>query len=272
MTQSFRLSYRHAQGSAKPHYVGARGVSEVAGSLRRQLRLGPARLRLDPHEIVACVRRLAVNGVRVDIEWGLDAPVTDDEGAPALGSCEYDTGMPEHALVYVNREEIGGRDYLERSTTLHELGHAIFDAPAWIVANRQGRLDLGTRPSAGARVLRMVTPGEEHLRNSRTPDGPMDWQEFRANEFMGAFLAPEDVLRRALHRLCKRMWVPLVEDEDPQQGLPGLAAAPVKADFSGPNALKLEPALYELAEAFGLSPSFIQVRLRKYGLVRGLPG
>jgi len=45
----------------------------------------------------------------------------------------------------------------------------------------------------------------------------------------------------------------------------------MKADFTGSNAQKLEPAIYELAEEFGLSPSFIQVRLRKYGLVRGLP-
>lgn len=272
MTQTFRVSYSHFPTTAKPHYVGARHVAEVARSLRQQLRYGNGRPKVDHQEVMERVRRLEVNGVRVDVEWGLDAPLTDDNGAPALGSCEYDLGMPEHALVYVNMQEIGGRDYLERSTGLHELGHGIFDAPAWIVANRQGRLDLDGEPSRGTRVFRIVTLGEEHLRNSRTPDGPMDWQEFRANEFMGAFLAPEEVLRRALFRLCKRLWVPLVEDSEPQQGLPGLALGPVKADFTGANALKFEPAIYELAEEFGLSPSFIQVRLKKYGLIRGLPG
>lgn len=273
MTQTFRISYRHSQTTAKPHYVGARDVADVARSLRHQLGYGNGRTKVDHREVVERVRRLDVNGVRVDVEWGLDAPVTDEQGKPALGSCEYDLGMPEHALVYVNMQEIGGRDYLERSTGLHELGHGIFDAPAWIVANKQGRLDLGGAPGRGTRVFRIVTPGEEHLRNSRTADGPMEWQEFRANEFMGAFLAPEDLLRRALFRLCKRMWVPLVEEREPQQGLPGLdLASPVKADFAGSGALKFEPAVYELAEEFGLSPSFIQVRVKKYGLIRGLPG
>jgi|GEM_PF-546410 len=271
MTRTLRLSYRHSQTTAKPHYVGARDVAEVARSLRQQIGYGSGRLKIDHQEIVERVRRLDVNGVRVDVEWGLDAPVTDDSGAPALGSCEYDLGMPEHALVYVNMDEIGEREYLERSTAIHELGHGIFDAPTWIVANRQGRLDFGPDSRRGTRVFRIVTPGEEHLRNSRTAGGPMDWQEFRANEFMGAFLAPEELLRRALFRLCKRLWVPLVEEEQAQQGLPGLGGGSMKADFTASNAQKLEPAIYELAEEFGLSPSFIQVRLRKYGLVRGLP-
>ena len=271
MTRTLRISYRHSQTTARPHYVGARDVAEVARSLRQQLGYGNGRLKVDHHEVVERVRKLDVNGVAVKVEWGLDAPVTDDGGAPALGSCEFDLEMPEHALVYVNIEEIGGREYLKRSTALHELGHGIFDAPAWIVAHAQGRLDLDACAHGGTRVFRIVTPGEEHLRNSRTAGGPMDWREFRANEFMGSFLAPEDLLRRALFRLCKRLWVPLVEEEQAQQGLPGLGGGPVKADFTGANTLKLEPAIYDLAEEFGLSPSFIQVRLRKYGLVRGLP-
>ena len=41
-----------------------------------------------------------------------------------------------------------------------------------------------------------------------------------------------------------------------------------KADFTGRHADKLETTVYELAEDFGLSPGFIAVRLRKYGLVR----
>ena len=45
--------------------------------------------------------------------------------------------------------------------------------------------------------------------------------------------------------------------------------AQIKADFTGRHACKLETAVFELAEDFGLSPAFIAVRLRKYGLIRG---
>ena len=114
-----------------------------------------------------------------------EVPTVEDEtGAAALGSCEYDLAVPGHALIYINMDEIEDRSYLGRSTVLHELGHAIFDAPAWVLANRQGRLDLGD-DSRGGRAFRLVTPGPEHLGNSRTADGPMDWAEFRANEVHG---------------------------------------------------------------------------------------
>ena len=38
--------------------------------------------------------------------------------------------------------------------------------------------------------------------------------------------------------------------------------AQTKADFTGRHACKLETAVFELAEDFGLSPAFIVVRLR----------
>ena len=257
-----QLSYRHARVTAKPHYVGTGDVTRVASALRHQLGYRDHHLKVAYQDIVDRVSGLAVNGIDVAVGWDLEGPVEDETGAAALGSCEYDLAVPGHALVYVNMDEIEDRSYLGRSTVLHELGHAIFDAPAWILANRQGRLNLGD-DSRGGRAFRLVTPGPEHLRNSRTTDGPMDWAEFRANEFMGAFLAPPAALRRALHRLCRRFQVPLVEEVS-RKGL-----AQLKADFTGRHADKLEPAVYELAEDFGLSPTFVVVRLRKYGLIRG---
>ena len=257
-----RISYRHARTTAKPHYVSRADVARVAAALRRQLGYRDHHARIDYREIAGRISRLEVNGIDVAVDWDLEGTVEDETGAPALGSCEYDLAVPGHALIYVNRQEIGERSYLGRSTVLHELGHAVFDAPAWVLANRQGRLDLGDK-SRGSRAFRLVTPGPEHLGNSRTADGPMDWAEFRANEFMGAFLAPPTALRRTLRRLCQRFEVPLVE-ETSRSG-----RARIKADFTGRHVCKLETAVFELAEDFGLSPAFIAVRLRKYGLVRG---
>ena len=257
-----RVSYRHARATAKPHYVSRADVARVAAAVRGQLGYRDHHARIDYREIAERVSRLEVNGIDVAVDWDLEGTVEDETGTAALGSCEYDLAVPGHALIYVNRQEIGERSYLGRSTVLHELGHAVFDAPAWILANRQGRLDLGDE-SRGSRVFRLVTPGPEHLGNSRRADGPMDWAEFRANEFMGAFLTPPTALRRALHRLCRRFEVPLVEERS------RTGRAQIKADFTGRHACKLETAIFELAEDFGLSPAFIAVRLQKYGLVRG---
>ena len=257
-----RIFYRHARATAKPHYVSRSDVARVASAVRSQLGYRDHHARIDYREIAERISRLGVNGIDVAVDWDLEGTVEDETGAPALGSCEYDLAVPGHALIYVNRQEIGERSYLGRSTVLHELGHAVFDAPAWVLANRQGRLDLGD-DSRGSRAFRLVTPGPEHLGNSRTADGSMDWAEFRANEFMGAFLAPLTAIRRTLRRLCQRFEVPLVEERS------RTGRARIKADFTGRHACKLETAVFELAEDFGLSPAFIAVRLRKYGLVRG---
>lgn len=253
-----------------PHRISARYIGRLAAEVRRQLGYGPgATLQVDHHEVIESVRLVQVNGLPVKVEWGLDAPVTDEGGAPALGSCEFDLSLPDHALVYVNTQEIGSREYLERSTALHELGHAIFDSPGWIVANRQGRLKIGNGAQGTTRVFRFVTTCEEHFCNRSVESGDIDWSEFRANEFMGAFLAPEGSLRDSLYGLCRKMRVPLVNG-DPQAQLPGLPAGGRQADFSGRHASDLEYAVCELARERGLSPSFIRVRLKKYGLVKGL--
>ena len=257
-----QLSYRHTRATAKPHYVSRADVAQVASALRTQLGYRDHHVKIDTQEIASRISRLAVNGIDMTVDWDLEGTVEDETGAAALGSCEYDLAVPGHALIYINMDEVGERSYLGRSTVLHELGHAVFDAPAWVLANRQGRLNLGD-DSRGSRALRLVMPGPEHLGNSRTADGPMDWAEFRANEFMGAFLAPSTALRRALHRLCRRFEVPLVEEVS-RKGM-----AQLKADFTGRHACKLETAVFELAEDFGLSPAFVFVRLRKYGLIRG---
>ena len=67
-----------------------------------------------------------------------------------------------------------------RSTAAHELGHAVFDMPAAMDARK-------------ARAFR--SRGEVLARKE-----PIDWKEWRADEFMGSFLAPRRKLARSLAR------------------------------------------------------------------------
>jgi hypothetical protein len=85
----------------------------------------------------------------------------------------------------------------------------------------------------------------------------MDWQEWRVTEFMGAFLAPPQLLMQLLQRKIFELGLRLPwgrntgSDEAIRQLAPDV----------------IDALVLELAETFGLSPPFIYVRLRKYGLL-----
>ena len=155
------------------------------------MRVTPARRRLDARAAIERTRRLAVNGVVFDVIWDIAGTVHDEDGREVMGVCEHDADEPDQVMISLNRRVLGERPDLLRSTAGHELGHGVFDMPAAVQGERQLRLNLGEGPVV-RRAFRIVSPGPEHLRDSRSPDGPMDWREWRANEFMGAFLAPPD--------------------------------------------------------------------------------
>ena len=116
-------------------------------------------------------------------------------------------------LISLNAEMIAERDYLKRSTLAHELGHALFDGPSML---RQ----------AGQRAFAMVTPDEGHLAEPARGRGGMDWREFRANEFMGALLAPRVLLQRELVRRAIALGLPL---RDAGEDHPVLRAAGIRS-------------------------------------------
>ena len=116
-----------------------------------------------------------MNGIEIVAHWD-PRSVRDGKGREALGVTEADPALPGVLLISLNADLIAGRD-LKRSTLAHELGHALFDGPSML---RQ----------AGQPAFAMVTPDEEHLVKPTRGHGEMDWREFRANEFMGALLAP----------------------------------------------------------------------------------
>ena len=173
---------------------------------------------------------------------------------------------------------------LALSTFAHELGHAVFDAPSWLVAARQGP---GLFEGAGAtqsRAYRMTTRDAEHLTASAmvTPeDGVLTSEvssllthfgrahlekeiriaEYRANEFMGSLLVPRNRLVELALALAPKFGV----EVNGQGGL--LEDKPKTTGIIFPS--RLENLQRELAANFGVTPKFIRVRMERYGLLPG---
>ncbi len=205
--------------------------------MREQLGLSTCRLDVELLQLVSRVRRLLVNGMLLSIRWNLDETVKDCSGQPVYGSCRL--VAPGALLISLNVQIVGDVP-IARSTAAHELGHAVFDAPAWFSGAAQ------PTPAAPRRVF----GAPERYRREAS-----DWSEWRANEFMGSFLAPRRLLHGELLRLAPACGVPLVKGRFSNE--PPVAA----------NCPEL-PLLFDaLGDAFGLTPSFISVRLAKYDLI-----
>lgn len=124
------LTLRYAQGrQGEPAYLNQTQVSAVAAAARAQLLPeGSEALTL---ETLAGLEQLTVNGLTYPLWTSLEDPVTDEQGQPVLGLCEFDPDCGEEAIS-VLIAPVGERcsPPLALSTFAHELGHAIFDAPA----------------------------------------------------------------------------------------------------------------------------------------------
>ena len=214
----------------------------------------PHRARVEISQIIKRTRHLVVNGIAFEAHWELDHPVIDDTGQPVAGAVEYDESYPSAALISINSDLLRGRDDLACSTAAHELGHAIFDTPSWIchAASR-------TSFPVALPTHHFQPASYEQSCSDRMPDFAIDWCEWRANEFMGAFLAPRNLLHRHLHKQAAALRVPLVEGAS-------IADLPIVNERRA-SSEALEALLIELAEIFGLSIEFIRVRLRKYQLL-----
>ena len=97
-------------------------------------------------------------------------------------------------------------------------------------------------------------------RNLARSAAPLDWREWRADEFMGTFLVPQYALSKAFARcvtgtgLCLR-WR-------------GNGKVPIPALLAHETAVEAIDGITDmLAEEFGVSPTFMAVRLSKYGHV-----
>jgi hypothetical protein len=256
LTADLIISYRHDPKTAQPLYIGNEIAECVAREVRQQLTDGDDQvlaLDLDRLQKIQAVR---VNDVAYALEWSFDGPVTDDNGHPVFGVCEVDTeGMPDTACICVNPEPVNGREELMRSTAFHELGHGVFEAPAWIYASQKmampGLFDAFQTPTCH-RVLRTTTRDEQQFSEIYPKGSPEFFQEVRANSFMGASITPRRLLSRQFAERCERLDL---KPGDFRQRMPH------------DRYLQLGQIMDLLAADFAVSRRFIEVRLQMYGLV-----
>lgn len=241
---SLRVDYPCDRRSMEPSPLKAEEIWDIAHGLRRQFLPRRPTLCFDTDRLVRAARKIRVNAVEIVVHWDLNRSVRDSKGREALGVTEADPALPGALLISLNADLIAERDYLYRSTIAHELGHALFDGPAML---RQAR-----RPA-----FAVVTADEAHFTKASCGRSKMDWREFRANEFMGAFLTPRELLQRELIRRAIALGLPL---RDAGEDHPVLRAA------ADPH--RIEALLLDLAERFGVSAAFIEYRLHRYQLVR----
>jgi len=241
---TIRVSYPHDARSMEPLPLKAQDLWIIADEVRSQVMPRRPTPCMDMARLVRAAQRCVINGQDIIAHWDLNRNIRDNRGRDALGVTEADPALPGSLLISLNAELIADRDYLRRSTLAHELGHALFDGPAML---RQLR-----RPA-----FSIVTANEDHLAASTGKAGRIDWREFRANEFMGALLAPRSLLHRELVRRAIALGLPLHNVDDDQ---------PVLRRRADP--IRVEELLFDLGERFGVSASFIEYRLHRYKLVQ----
>jgi hypothetical protein len=159
------------------------------------------------------------------------------------------------------------------------MGHGVFEAPAWIYAHQRHSMPTlfgVSDPSAPKRVWRTTTPNESHFSATYPPGSDEFFQDTRANEFMGSLLTPRRLLSRQFTAHCEALDLrPTDIIGNARRSLlpaprPPRAAAPAKGNLSFLNLelrLGLEQVIMLLAMDFGVTRRFIEVRLKKYGLL-----
>ncbi|MBS9477719.1 ImmA/IrrE family metallo-endopeptidase [Ancylobacter radicis] len=224
-----------------PHRLSAQKIASIASDIRSRL-FGIQPRPVDVAALIAKTARLVVNGKPITLSWGLDRPIHDENGHEALGVCENDPELPDTVMISVNASLLAHQPEVIRSTAAHEFAHAIFDMPAAMGGNIRRTFRTSVAPAIAK------------------PGAPINWVEWRADEFMGAFLVPADKLARVLPKHASALdlpfrWraapdgrsVPFV-DLDPSEGTLGLLVD-------------------DLAEAFSVTAAFMSVRLAKGGFI-----
>lgn len=235
------LAISYPNHAAEPCRLSAAALAGIAGDLRTRL-FGNLRSPVDIEKLIARTRRLIVNAKPVTLSWSLDRPIHDGAGNEVLGACEIDPELPGTVMISVNGNLLADHTEVIRSTAVHEFAHAIFDMPAAL----DGNIRRTFRSSVAPAIAR--------------PGAPVDWVEWRADEFMGAFLVPAERLARVLPKHAGALGLPFrwrdapdgrslpFVDLDPSEGMLGLL-------------------LDDLAEAFGVTAAFMAVRLHKDGFI-----
>jgi hypothetical protein len=234
-----------------------------------------------PLATLSAISGLKINGVVFDLFVGTGNVVHDECGNPVLGICEYDPGVPDTAMVSVSPVGVNASEELVLSTLGHELGHAIFDAPGWIVDASKGP-GLFDEPSDTARrAYRTTTRDVEHLAKvtpvaeaAATPSLAIPghttkeeyFAELRANEFMGSLLVPRQRLNLAVEELAPKHGVTIHRSPSLDPDLPGTCLHLTADGDIG--FFDIECLQKAVAKRFGVNRRFIQVRMERYGLLK----
>lgn len=157
-------------------------------------------------------------------------------------------------------------ELLALSTLAHELGHAVFDAPGWVVQGSKGPGLFDDIEPTMQRAYRTTTPDSEHLSKSLSakPTTEKHFAELRANEFMGSLLVPRQRIIAAVEELAPQHDITIHRHPSTDPDHPGMALR-IKAN-SDLGVLEMDRFEKALATRFGVNPRFIQVRLNRYGL------
>jgi hypothetical protein len=260
------LEYPHVLHSAVPARLSAREVWLVAIGVRNQLLPDRIARRVELDQMIAATAQVAVNGISFAVEWDLDHEVLSETAAPVMGVTEFDPVEPGSIMVSINGRYLKGDEALLRSTAAHELGHVVFDAPSWITrAGKPGSANYAAITPQDHASETSQPLNSARLRGTKSKqrqEQHFDSSEFRANEFMGALLAPPGLLGVELQRFARaRRWPASSQPSRVQSAAPAYDAVRVGYEAS-------VELLCTMAETFGVSESFIRVRLARYDLFR----
>lgn len=267
------LGYRHCDRK-RPSYIKNSEIEGIAVLARQQL--VEAAADAIPLATLSAISGLKINGVVFDLFVGTGNVVHDERGNPVLGICEYDPGVPDTAMVSVSPVGVNASEELVLSTLGHELGHAIFDAPGWIVDASKGPGLFDELSDAARRAYRTTTRDVEHLAKvqpvveaAATPSLAIPghttkeeyFAELRANEFMGSLLVPRQRLNLAVEEMAAQHGVTIHRSPSLDPELPGTSLH-LRADGD------IECLQKAVAKRFGVNRRFIQVRMERYGLLK----
>lgn len=275
------LGYRHCT-RMRPSFLKNSEIEGI-GVLARQ-QLVEAGADAIPLAVLSDISGLKINGVVFDLFVGTGDVVHDEDGNPVLGICEYDPGVPDTAMVSVSPVGEHASEELVLSTLGHELGHAIFDAPGWIVDASKGPGLFDDPSEAARRAYRTTTRDVEHLAKvlpvaeagsaqpAQIPGHTakdLYFAELRANEFMGSLLVPRQRLNLAVEELAPKFGVTIHRSPSLDPELPGLSIHLTADGDLG--FFDMECLQRALATRFGVNRRFIEVRMERYGLLKSEP-
>lgn len=272
------LGYRHCD-RMRPKYIKNSEIEGISVLARQQL--VDAASDAIPLAILSDISGLKINGVVFDLFVGTGDVVHDERGNPVLGICEYDPGVPDTAMVSVSPVGVNASEELVLSTLGHELGHAIFDAPGWIVDASKGPGLFDDPNESARRAYRTTTRDVEHLAKvppaneaAASPSLAIPghttkdeyFAELRANEFMGSLLVPRQRLNLAIEELAPQHGVTIHRSPSLDPELPGTSLHLTPEGDLG--LYDMECLQKALAKRFGVNRRFIQVRMERYGLLK----